>query len=80
MLIKHSNVEFGRTWWFLYRLERDDLDLSAAREVGLDTLRYTRAARFLKRFGSEEELELEAAVKYGEGASAVNARGRKAAL
>ena len=66
MLIKHSNIESGVKWWFLYRLRRSDLSLDDAREIGLDVLRHTRSAVFLKRFSSEEELDIEAAVKYGE--------------
>ena len=66
MLIKHSNIEFGTKWWFLYRLRRSDLNLDAVKEIGLDVLRHTQSAVFLKRFSSEEELDIEAAVKYGE--------------
>jgi len=66
MLIKHSNVEFGMKWWFLYELRRNDLSLDDLKEAGLDDLRHTRTIAFLKRFDSEEELNIEAAVKYGE--------------
>lgn len=65
MLIKYSNVEFGTKWWFLYELRRNDLSLDGIKEAGLDDLRHTRAVAFLKRFDSEEELDIEAAVKYG---------------
>ena len=66
MLIKHSNIESGAKWWFLYRLSRNDLSLDAIKEIGLDVLRHIRYAVFLKRFSSEEELDIESAVKYGE--------------
>ena len=66
MLIKHSNIESGTKWWFLYRLRRNDLSLDAIKEIGLDVLRHIRYAVFLKRFSSEEELDIESAVKYGE--------------
>lgn len=66
MLIKHSNIEFGTKWWFLYRLRRNDLSLDAIKEIGLDVLRHIRVVVFLKRFSSEEELDIEAAIKYGE--------------
>lgn len=66
MLIKHSNIESGVKWWFLYRLRRNDLSLDDVRGIGLDVLRHIRAVVFLKRFSSEEELDIEAAVKYGE--------------
>lgn len=66
MLIKHSNIESGVKWWFLYRLRRSDLSLDDAKEIGLDVLRHIRAVAFLKRFSSEEELDIEAVVKYGE--------------
>jgi len=66
MLIKHSNIESGIKWWFLYRLRRNDLSLDAVKKIGLDVLRHTRSVVFLKRFSSEEELDIEAAVKYGE--------------
>ena len=66
MLIKHSNIENGTKWWFLYRLSRNDLSLDDVKEIGLDVLRHIRYAVFLKRFSSEEELDIESAVKYGE--------------
>ena len=66
MLIKHSNIESGAKWWFLYRFRRNDLSLDAIKEIGLDVLRHIRYAVFLKRFSSEEELDIESAVKYGE--------------
>ena len=66
MLIKHSNIESGTKWWFLYRLSRNDLSLDDVKEIGLDVLRHIRYAVFLKRFSSEEELDIESAVKYSE--------------
>ena len=63
-LLKHSSVEADAKWWFLYETAAGVTpDLVA--EEGLDTCRRIRAVRFLKRFRSEEELEIEAAVKYG---------------
>ena len=66
MLIKYSNIECDTKWWFLYRLSRNDLSLDDVKEIGLDVLRHIRYAVFLKRFSSEEELDIESAVKYGE--------------
>ena len=66
MLIKYSNIECDTKWWFLYRLRRNDLSLDAIKEIGLDVLRHIRYAVFFKRFSSEEELDIESAIKYGE--------------
>lgn len=63
-LLKHSNVEFGMKWWFLYETAAG-VTLDLVTEEGLDACRNIRAVRFLKRFSSEEELEIEAIVKYG---------------
>lgn len=50
----------------MYEFDAHGLDVDAAIKEGLNTLKHIKAARFLKRFTSEEELEIEAAVKYGE--------------
>lgn len=63
-LLKHSNVEADAKWWFLYETAEGVTPDLVVKE-GFDACRSIRAVRFLKRFRSEEELEIEAAVKYG---------------
>lgn len=62
-LVKHSSVEFDHRWWFLD--EVFDYDLWRTCTVSfLKDLKDIGLARFMKRYSSEEELELDVAIKY----------------
>lgn len=65
MLIKHSNVESGITWWFLHDARFDGISAEELSKISYDDLRQAKACTLVKRFKSEEELDLETAVKYG---------------
>ena len=61
-LVKHSSVEFDHRWWFLD--EVFDYDLWRTCTVSfLKDLKDIGLARFMKRYSSEEELELDVAIK-----------------
>ena len=71
-LVKDSSVEDGVRWWFLYEFPGDP------REIDDHILEYSRwqlvhidVLKFKKRYSSEEELELEVMVKYGDSAEFV---------
>lgn len=65
MLIKHSSVESGIRWWFLHDALFDGISAEELPKISYDDLRQAKACTFVKRFESEAELDMEAAVKYG---------------
>ena len=65
MLVKHSSVEFGATWWFLHDVRPGGASTEEISKMSYDDLRQAKACALVKRFESEAELDMEAAVKYG---------------
>ena len=63
-LIKHTSFEFGKQWWFLYEFNYWPSILEVEK-LNTKELKKIRAIRFLKRFESEEEFDLEVTIKYG---------------
>ena len=54
-LIKHSALESGQRWWFLDEVD-DIIDFSICNHIYvLKDLKDIQAARFVKRYASEEE-------------------------
>lgn len=62
-LVKHSSVELVRRWWFLDEVFDYDIRRTCSASF-LKSLKDIGLARFMKRHGSEEELELNVAIKY----------------
>ena len=73
MLIKHSSVESGIRWWFLHDAWFDSISAEELSKISYDDLRQAKACMLVKRFESEAELDMEAAVKYGVTPMAVQA-------
>ena len=63
-LIKHSSIEFGIEWWFLNQVhDYDDFDLCISTSILKDFKDFKRA-RFIKRYASEEELDIDVTLRY----------------
>jgi hypothetical protein len=58
-LVKHSNIEFGKTWWFLNIV----IDLPhfewCKSKIILKHFKDIKVAKFIKRYASEEELNID---------------------
>lgn len=65
-LVKYTVVEDGKQWWFLNEVD-DVVDFSLCNSIStLKSLKdYSHFARFIKRYSSEEELDIEVNLKYG---------------
>lgn len=65
-LIKHSTLESDQRWWFLDEVD-NVIDFSICiHEYILEDLKNLKIARFVKRYASEEELDIDVALKYGD--------------
>jgi len=66
-LIKYSKVEGdGKRWWFLYECQDKKENFMLMQSFFQnETFRRHLGISLVKRFSSEEELEVEAMVKYG---------------
>ncbi len=65
-LIKHSTLELDQRWWFLDEVD-DIIDFSICNsKYILKDLKSIKAARFVKRYASEEELDIDATIRYGD--------------
>ena len=64
-LIKYSYIECGKTWWFLN--EVDDLQHFewCNSKTMLQILKDIKCARFVKRYDSEEKVNIDADLNYG---------------
>lgn len=62
-LVKHSSVELDCRWWFLDEVFDYDIWRTCSASF-LESLKEIGLARFMKRYSSEEELELDVAIKY----------------
>ena len=66
LLIKYFTFEFGETWWFLnevFYIQYFDWCTSKTR---LQILKNANCARFIKRYSSEEELNIDVDLIFGE--------------
>lgn len=64
-LVKHSSIEFGKVWWFLdevYDFHYFELCTSS---MVLKFLKDVKRARLIKRYDSEEELNIDADLMFG---------------
>lgn len=65
-LIKHSALESDQRWWFLDEVD-DIVDFSICNsKYILEDLKNLKIARFVKRYASEEELDIDATIRYGD--------------
>ena len=65
-LIKHSALESDQRWWFLDEVI-DVIDFSICNhKYILEDLKNIKAARFVKRYSSEEELDIDVTLRYGD--------------
>lgn len=63
-LIKHSSEEAGQTWWFLDEVD-DFLHFEWCRsKTMLQMLKAIKCAKFVKRYDSEEKLNIDVDLKY----------------
>ena len=65
-LIKHSTLESDQRWWFLDEVtDVIDFRLCNHRYI-LEDLKNLKIARFVKRYASEEELDMDVMLRYGD--------------
>ena len=65
-LIKHSALESDQRWWFLDEVI-DVIDFSICNhKYILEDLKNIKAARLVKRYASEEELDIDVTIRYGD--------------
>lgn len=65
-LIKHSTLESDQRWWFLDEVtDVIDFRLCDHRYI-LEDLKNLKIARFVKRYASEEELDIDVVLRYGD--------------
>jgi hypothetical protein len=65
-LIKHSALESDQRWWFLDEVG-DIIDFSICNnKYILEDMKNLKIARFVKRYASEEELDIDATIRYGD--------------
>lgn len=65
-LIKHSALESDQRWWFLDEVT-DVIDFSICNDKCiLKDLKDIKTARFVKRYASEEELDIDVTLRYGD--------------
>lgn len=64
-LIKHSNVEAGETWWFLDEVYDFQHFEWCTSKTMLKMLKDIKCARFVKRYDSEEKLNIDVDLNYG---------------
>lgn len=66
LLIKHSTLESDQRWWFLDEVtDVIDFILCNHRYI-LEDLKNLNIARFVKRYASEEELDIDVVLRYGD--------------
>ena len=63
-LLKHSSDEAGKTWWFLDIVDDPALFRWCQSKTMLKFLKDIGQAKFIKRYASEEELNVDADVAY----------------
>ena len=65
-LIKYSTIEAGRQWWFLNEVDDFQHFEWCTSKTMLKMLKDIRCARFVKRYSSEEILNIDVDLMYGE--------------
>ena len=65
-LVKHSSIEFGKAWWFLDEVTDFRYFDWCTSKIMLKMLKDIKCARFIKRYGSEEQLNIDADLMFGE--------------
>ena len=65
-LVKHSRIESGKVWWFLNEVIDFQYFESCRSKTMLKTLKDIKCARFIKRYYSEEKLNIDADLMFGE--------------
>ena len=64
LLVKYSAFEFGETWWFLNEvIDFQYFDWCTSKTM-LKILKDIKCARFIKRYSSEEELNIDVDLTY----------------
>lgn len=64
-LIKHCSVECGQMWWFLDEVSDFQHFTWCSSKTMLKALKDIKCARLVRRYGSEEELDIDVDLKYG---------------
>lgn len=59
LLVKYSAFEFGETWWFLNEVFYFSHFAWCTSKTMLKMLKDMKCARFIKRYSSEEELNID---------------------
>ena len=59
LLVKYSAFEFGETWWFLNEVIDFQYFNWCTSKTMLKILKDIKCARFIKRYSSEEELNID---------------------
>ena len=65
-LIKYSAFEFGETWWFLNEVYDFQHFNWCSSKTMLKLLKDIKMARFVKRYSSEEELNINVDLTFNE--------------
>lgn len=65
-LVKRSSIESGKIWWFLDEVCDFHYFELCISSTMLDFLKDAKCARFIKRYDSEEELNIDADLMLGE--------------
>ena len=63
--LKYSNVEFGERWWFLNEVLDSQHFKQCTSVVLLKHLKDIKLAKFVKRYSSEEVLDIDVDLSYG---------------
>lgn len=64
-LIKHSTIEDNKVWWFLDEIYSFQNFIWCTSKTKLRILKDIKCARFVKRYDSEEELNIDVDLTYG---------------
>jgi hypothetical protein len=64
-LVKHFSIESGKVWWFLDEVVDFQYFEWCRSKTMLKMLKDIKCARFIKRYDSEEELNIDADLMFG---------------
>ena len=65
-LVKHSSIEFGKIWWFLDEVIDFQYFEWYTSKTMLKILKDIKCARLVKRYDSEEELNIDVDLMFDE--------------
>ena len=65
-LVKHSSIESGQVWWFLDEVIDFQCFKWCTSKTMLKMLKDIKCARFIKRYGSEDMLNVDVDLVFGE--------------